>query len=274
MRAHLATLVLTTIAVATPAAMRAGVTHSISLWEGGANPVINNPAPYSNPDVFTHSGGTIRTVESYAAQGFGQLSMELRVTNVSGSTFADANVAPGWNDTLTIDAPGRTGQAGSFTWRLILNAAGSASNPFVIPFGYPSLDIAYTVGTSGVGSSQWWGGSTSQPTYSNRIIQGTEAFTFGTPISISARIGMRNRETGSSLPNGEVATFVGNASLAWGGIVTVVDSTSAPVSNFTTVSPSGTDYSTAVVPEPGSAMLLTATGTLFATLRRPRRRSF
>ena len=239
------------------------------------------------PGYQTAPSGTLSDSRGYASStssgssnafaGFGALSVTVQhvsmdATLLNAFIYASAYFA----DTVTINAPGLTGQSGSLTYSFTLDGPLTANGATVdqevfVDYGWgadagdgsiPSMNFYFDF--NGMRSLTGFSGGT------NGLFVGVEQtetinFTYGTPfdfwLNIRARSDITTSEPGSVSATLSLTDWSGFENLMVGG---------SPVANATVTSVSGNDW-TQPVPEPSTAALLVA-GCGLAMAHRRRRR--
>jgi hypothetical protein len=186
------------------------------------------------------------------------------------SNAANWSVATGaWSDKVTIDAPGLTGQSGTYTFQFLVDGSLTASgsvNDSLQSYAEAETTIkvngwinefrdAYMAVDGFVGDG-----------YLNKLVSITTPITFGTPFDLSMSVTAASyTKNNSANPFAMARADLGHTA-TWEGI-TAVTGPNGDVTNFTVTSASGTDYVNAV-PEPAS---MAALGLGALTLLRRRR---
>ena len=233
------------------------------------------------------SGGTsssnsgFSTAETASAR-FGVLRVysESHAPVSSGSFFGNAHAY--FRDDYLFDAPGKTGQAGTFTFSLridgslsvALKSAGFEDPNFSRSYSFAALSLESTTGAFPNGNRReqvYADGSTKNlgDPFLNLTSTFTIPFTFGTPFELKVSL---QAQTNARAQFGSDSISDLGHTLEWDGIVSVNDGGNNPVGNYMLTTGSGTDY-TRSIPEPGTC-ILTAGGLLtFLGTRRVRRRT-
>jgi len=198
------------------------------------------------------------------------------ISSINGSASAR------FKDDYLFDAPGKTGQTGSFTYTLRINgalssglrSAGTENSGSFSSSSYASAQLVVSKNASSFFNSteamfsNGTGGVTSGESFLNLTKSFTVPFTFGTAFELDVSLALVTNARGQF--GADSIADLGNT-LEWGGIVSVNDNTNAPVSDYTLSSGSGTNY-IAPIPEPSSTLLLVISGfglTLVRIRRRP-----
>lgn len=167
-------------------------------------------------------------------------------TTIDSGDIATGTGTAIFEDSFTIDTPGRSGQSGSMTFKLkiagILTATtrtAGAADP-----SYSRVALSINGGSIWDGSERIHPGGTTnivtgQP-FLNQEVSVVIPFTFGIPVGIQVWLDATSYIFGNW--GGDAIADIGHT-LQWGGIVSVTDSGGSPVTNHTTVTGSGTDYS-------------------------------
>ncbi len=181
----------------------------------------------------------------------------------SDSTFGVAMAY--FRDDFLFDAPGQTGQNGTFTFSLRITGSlsvalrNSGSENF--GSGFSTATAFLTLQKNAV---SFINGSTRERVLSdgttsnigdpflNRTSTFTVPFTFGTPFEL--KVGLQVQTSSRAEFGADAIADLGHT-LEWGGIASVNDSSNNPVSNYTLTTGSGTNF-TQPIPEPGVATLL------------------
>jgi len=186
-------------------------------------------------------------------------------------------------DTLTIDAPGLTGTAGSanlgFRVDGVLAAAVDASYPrsdgqaeglAIVAANLVANTTAFGALRADVGNPEWMG---LPPVlgFFEEFLGGVVHFTYGTPIDVFVSFYSEGRARAQSNDESDTvgglpatATLVsdfGNT-ITWAGVADLRDADGNPITDFTAFSDSGTDFRYAItappVPEPATVLLWAA----------------
>jgi hypothetical protein len=252
---------------------RAGTEVSVMVY--GQSPTYGRTTQSSGP-LSRSLSGTVGegTSEARASASFGELKVYAENhVNIAGSgpfypsyyTSAEAY----FRDTLTIDAPGLTGQSGTvnvkFTLEgdLSMSARGDASlsstpEDYSSTFTYYFQKIGYGNLSQGT-QTEFFDGTVTADNHSFSIAPflNTELtiavpFTYGTPfdvkLTIQAASYAKTQYGGDGIADAE-------HTVTWGGFASVLDSGANTVTNYSTSSDSGVNYA-APVPEPATAGLL------------------
>lgn len=201
------------------------------------------------------------------------------------------SVRAGFDDTITIDAPGLTGQTGTVRIGMDVEGVVSAGADW-----WPGQSAAVSLGAAtirffGPGLSARRVAEVRNPAeppdyYSAETIEGflggTAHIVFGTPFPIEFSVFLwGNADAISNAQPGvtgapATATMVGDFrnTFGWAGIAELRDAGGAPVLDFTVTSLSGTDYRDPIVPVPEAGTSLPAlAGLAGLTWRSSSRRS-
>lgn len=264
--------------ILSPASMAASVVLcSIPLH---AAPLVQAQAqqPLSSPTgkFVTHNapGGTVSAevagaISGFAAEARSQASLgvlrlygEAHSPNqgTNSGTFAGATAF--FEDDFTISDPSRTGQGGSMTIKLAvdgtlsssLRAAGSEE--FLSSPTYAQARLLVTADGAGVflttervrayDQAQLVFEGDAIP-FLNRVTNIQIPFTFGTPLAVRVQLSLISNSR-SEFGSDCVVNLQNTAE--WGGIAAVADSAGTPVSGYSVVSASGTNYTKPITFEP------------------------
>jgi hypothetical protein len=200
---------------------------------------------------------------------------------------AGYGVHAGFQDEITIDAPGLTGQPGSARIGIDVDGAVSAGAD-----AWPGQSVATSFGAAtirffGPGISERWFVEVTNPaeppdTYPaegfHGFLGGTAQFVFGTPFAVEFVVTLSGNADALSNAQPDVpgaqaaASMVGDFAdtFTWAGIADLRDQNGAPLPDFEVSSLSGTDYRHPIVPvpEPGTALLVLAAMATLASRRR------
>lgn len=225
--------------------------------------------------------GWARVVAAASGSVEGAPANQLRI----GS--AGYSVRAGFDDTITIDAPGRTGQPGTVRIGMDVEGVVSAGADW-----WPGQSVAVSGGVAtvrffGPGLSDEREAEVSNPAEPPDLfpgesiagfLGGTAEIVFGTPFAIEFFVRLSGNADAISNYELEVAgaqataTMVGDFgnSFGWAGISDLRDASGAPVVDFDVTSLSGTDYRDPIVPvpEPGTALPVLAALAWLARCRR------
>jgi hypothetical protein len=204
-------------------------------------------------------------------------------------------------DTVTIDAPNRTGQPGTAVLGFNIDGVLSASSDVWVPHsdGYACGIARFGATLQGTTSVSAYGGGNVFARYSgcsldpdeppslgfDDFLGGLIDFTYGTPIHLDFWLLAEGRaraasdwEDGLAAASVMVADF--GRTITWAGVSDLRDGFGNPVDDFTALSSRGADFRFAVaapgvdgtVPEP-STLLLAAAAAALALRRQVRRRA-
>jgi hypothetical protein len=211
----------------------------------------------------TQNGYGTRSARSSATFGVLRVFAEGHsVANGSTSGLMSSGAQASWQDSITVDAPGLSGQAGTLTVQFTidgsLTASGQFANESLRP--YAAAEFTFTrdgwtilEGYQAVYSDGWTPGTP----FLGQPQTATFNFVFGTPFEIKLFIETVARAytyQHSADAEGDLANTA-----TWGGFVAVKDSNENLITNFTASSASGANYAHAIVP-PKPEMLIRRTG--------------
>jgi hypothetical protein len=302
---------LVALAVAVPlAALAPSPAHATAFIEGELFALgIDETNVYDEQSPFSHTfsddlpyGFALSTPYSFisteARGGFGWLQIvtagsasvgpppaedQLRV----GGTLHD--VRAGFRDTITIDAPGLTGQAGSVVLGIDVEGVLSAGADWFPEQSNASSygDVALSFVAASVGSYLQRAVENNPPVSGSVLnpaeivegfLGGTVPFVFGTPFPIdfyAQFTGVTN--AGTETEDGQIgatatATMVADFrnTFTWAGVSELRDANGDLVPAFAVTSVSGTDYRDAILPVPESGTALPVLAGLAALARRRR----
>lgn len=263
-----------------------GVPTMAPTITAGTGPVTDEFFLFVDP-IPVPPGGTL-SISTYVDYGILRLEsfdqtfaddFDMVMISIDNGTRATGS----FSDTVTIDAVGRTGTAGTLAALVrfdgVLDAAATGSAPPFNSFGSATASLDFTMGSSqtiqlfrscdtsvGTGAACLFGDAFG--------LQKLEpiAFTFGQPfllsVQSSAATFSRTVPLGTTLANADL-----RFTIQWMGIQDVADA-QGPVASFTLTSDSGVDWAQPV-PEPRAAGLAGAAAALLALLgeRRARQRA-
>ena len=247
---------------------------------GSANSGASALATVGRLSVFA---GSLSSVNVGGVDSLGNPWVRLEGPNSSAEATAS------WQDLVTINAPGRAGQSGSFNAVLRLSgSAGSSADPYVnikgVDGGFLTMDFGSSAGVTLNGSGVDWAtnpaddacaakgaggrlacsrsvgndpaGDKSFASGSVQDVPVTVQFTFGIQFTLS--YSMVAASTAQSMLSAFKITGGGGASgtadlshtLLWGGIESVTTANGSSVSDFSVTSASGFDYSQSAIATP------------------------
>jgi hypothetical protein len=213
--------------------------------------------------------GWVRVATSASAEVGAVARDQSRIGSASYEVYA------GFMDTITIDAPGLTGQTA--TMRIGMDLEGTLSAG-----GWPEP-------TSGAGGEVNFylygpgGGQHQVAVYNSdervqHFLGGNAQIVFGTPFSIHFVVALTGGadaasvgEDGPGLAAGAIMIADFQNTFTWTGIQDLRDAGGEPVLDFTVTSLSGTDYRDRIVPVPESGTALPVLAGLAALARQRRR---
>lgn len=175
-----------------------------------------------------------------------------------------------FTDDITIDAPGRTGQGGFLTFKVDIHgslaAAYRAAGPESIFTQRSYAQTRFVVSTESGGirddlEKLYADGTTARAglPFLNRLETIVVPFIYGTTFQL--RISLQAATNSRSEFGADCISDIGNT-LEWGGIVSVTDGGGIAVTNYTTVTGSGTDYSMPILDLPRLTLLPLSPGQL------------
>lgn len=233
------------------------------------------------------SGGVSASGSGSSANGFSTLEMasagfgvlraysEARAPLNPNLNSVNSSASVYFTDDYLFDAPGKTGQAGTFNFSLSINGtlsttlkgAGPEDPNFTRSYASVTLSVFKDGGgLSGGGREQLFADGTTNNTGSlflNRTNDFAVPFTFGTPFEL--KVGLTTITTARAQFGADAISDIGHT-LEWGGIVSVNDSSNVAVNNYTLSSGSGTNYAQPI-PEPSMSVLLMVSGFALSRFR-------
>jgi hypothetical protein len=251
-----------------PSAAAPRCAATVMIEVPGEDPVNENVTTDAGCTAHGESGPAILTSDGEA--DWGALRARSEGTFLDGDTDTSTTFARvGWQDTITVDSPGLTGQLGMVHGSLhlegFIDVTGSAS-------GTLALDLTTSLASSGLKHVQCFGESpvcdgSSPPRFYAESIPVDWTVRFGEP-------GIFGVDISTAIDRNSISTAPGTGDLDFGSTAswTGIDSVTAggnPVS-FTITAESGTDW-TQAVPEPSHAALLLTGATVLSATARPRR---
>ncbi len=306
MNRPLATLAAASIALLAPIAAQAltahiegrvGVSHSVELPSGevvGQSRDLDFNEPMS-PNALSSFAIATETSDNVLAStggrvGNGWMQFQSMATSALFAAPLDTEVSGGGSftvyatvaDTITIDALGMTGSAGSANLGYwvdgVLSAAldgashprsdGEVSGLVLLKVEIVANGTTTASLTGQVGNPEWMGLPPSLGFF-DEPLGGLVHFTYGTPIDLffefysegSARAESDGDDDVTGLP--VAATLVSDfgSTIGWAGVQDLRDEEGNPVTDFSAVSSTGTDFRFRIdpvlnVPEPSTALLL------------------
>lgn len=184
------------------------------------------------------------------------------------STFATGTAY--FTDDITIDAPGRTGQSGFMTFNVAIHGSLAAAlrgpgpeDPLASFRSY--AQTSFHVGQDGgirVNRETLYADGTTTIVglpFLNRLETIVVPFTYGTTFELKIFLGAAT--TFRTEFGADCISDIGNT-LEWGGIVSVTDSGGNAVTNYTTATGSGTDYSAPILDLPRLTLSVLSPGQL------------
>jgi hypothetical protein len=220
-------------------------------------------APYSGVDQKTAASGPLEsaragsgdngsgTARAFADFGVLKLFAESHAAN-TGSMFGlmQTGGQASFQDTVSIDAPGKTGSSGTLVVQFTVDGTltcsaggwdGSRESQTDAEFvltaaGWTILQAEYIV---------YFDGRSSGTAFLGKVQTATINFIFGTPFDLKLYI-----STAASAYTFRGADAIGDLenTATWGGFVSVKDSNGAEVSDYTATSVSGANYVAAITP--------------------------
>jgi hypothetical protein len=236
----------------------------------GTTSFLTHPSTYSSPFVDSSSSKGFAHGQLFAAAGIGSLQVDLdwqvpKTAPIYGTVYMRAGAY--FADTITINAPGMTGQAGTAKVRFTLDgplfAAGHYSD---------SVRAAYSFGTDPVGdgtisdslfvySHNGYDATGFNPgsvgLFQGTLIENSINFTFGTPFDMFLAIETSAQIINSTNPgdyDGRPGTFSAHLALTYFSGITDIRSNDVPVSSASAPGTSGAEWTT--VPEPASVGMI------------------
>lgn len=238
--------------------------HPLGIVIDGADSSV---ADSFNPEFPT----TTRSASAIIRAGHGLLRVAAYAELTGGESYqagAGATATAAYTDTLTIDAPGQTGQHGVFAATMVLDGD--------LAEGVPAFEASYqsdarasamfeaTTVLGGDSDSR----SLEGPWTSEEHLEIEVPFIFGDPFTVEGRLSLSASTSMPNFPGSSFAIADFFNTMAWTGPDYILDDAGAGLTDYTIESQSGTDYSQAI-PEPGAATIFAAC--LGLILRRPRR---
>jgi len=232
----------------------------------------------SQSDAGTQASGAAAVSSSLGTADF-ELSGHKSGTTSFG--FADVSARAHWADSVTLDAPGLTGQAGTLRASFVLSQ--ESLHDGVLASALSMSSIAGYTATVLVDGAGWrFTGSTgfSETRTTGRedetagdppgvMVTGDLSFVFGTPFDLDVETVIAV-DAGVNGPSGTALAST-EAGMGWLGLTEVRRASDAAlVTDYALSSASGVDWSLSQVPEPATALLLGAG--LAALARRQRGR--
>lgn len=237
----------------------------------------------------SYSGeGATNTAFAQATMGVLHLSASNDAPN--SSSFARALANGGWNESFTISDPAHNGQSGFTLVKINVNgtlyAQGFAGSSNLGVTGYKDhsqltiyngAGAYFSRGQSDLISTdrQYASWSASSYGYSENVASRTindsitlaVPITYGTPFTLGIyAAGSAGMRSSSGVAGNSLANLDFSNTLSWGGIMSVLDNTGAPVTGYSLISGTGIDWANPV-PEPSTLSLL-ALGVLAMCRRR------
>ena len=187
--------------------------------------------------------------------------------SVSGSAWFD--------DMLTIDAPGLTGQTGMTQMTMILDGLISEAVPGNEQASSADALVDFEFSASSSQGNPTTGVSYGDNNERDNINVNHEyylldvPFVFGEPFEISARLETKANTQQANFPGNTSAISAFAQTATWQGIEEVLDSGGQPVLDYSVSSDSLTDYRGPIgIPEPSAVVLLVGVASLAFCIRR------
>lgn len=223
-------------------------------------------------------GGSQANGNAVVASNLGFASVDLFTEKFGTTSFGSASVTgwASWTDTVTIDAPGLTGQSGTFQAAMLVSLLENQGRNLGTALS-ANTNVAYRVDivTDGTGWAQQGNigffesqvGGFEDRTGGDPagvFVTGDLGFAFGTPFTLN----VESRLLASSDVNGGPGTALAtaSASFGWLGLVGVQDQSGAEVTNFSLASGTGTNWAQSI-PEPHALVLFAAVAWALRRLR-------
>ncbi len=212
------------------------------------------------------------TVTAYAMADYGVLKSSSTTQGTGDSAYTVAYARTSFADTFRIDAPGLTGQEGSFSAEVIMPFTLAVSNgTYSDQYLYADVQIN-SLGGNAWNKFQRSAGDHSLFGHDALLRNGSEIpntsrmifevpFIFGEQISIQAHLNTSVSASTPLTPTSFSAAMDASHSLYWEGIGSVADSRGRTVTGYTLTSDSGTDWRrnfASPVPEPAEGLLMLA----------------
>ena len=234
-------------------AARADVSLELTTY----NDIPVRQASEAGPISLSRTRQLTRTkVQITAIADYGRVSFRSRSEHIGeelGPDSADGRAAVQFLDRITVNAPGRAGQAGVMTVAVesfgSVTATSARNDGTNFPVAQARANLSVLKNRSAVATYSEYAGTdgfiTDTPKFLNTVVTQQVSFTFGTPFEIGVVIG-GSTNAYDRFP----AAAVSDVNSNWGGITAVKDANGADVTGYTVTSVSGKDFTKPFGPPP------------------------
>jgi hypothetical protein len=204
---------------------------------------------------FLVSGSGVASYDTLRAAAGAGFSADPKYSHSYGATLASAGGGAGYDDWITIDSPGRTGETVDLDFTTALHGSMTASSSDSSMFGQASASLQVYVNDGYVLVSQ--GAKSNGDSVFNDFNPGHTQIVLGTPFSVSANLQVEaivQSTTTNGIYSGDVlAAFANSAGITSFELFETASET--PITNWDLASESGEFGFYTVVPVPASGWL-------------------